>query len=108
MNAPDKLFLHPNYKGDIGASWLKFPITNEDVTYIRKDIADAMVESAEDHAYFAGQEKLREKLLEWAKERQAFYRKRADNIEDDSNPDVDYFYGKEYAFKEVIDKIESL
>ncbi len=26
---------------------------------------DEMVKSAEDHAYFAGQEKMREKLLEW-------------------------------------------
>lgn len=85
MNAPDKLFLHPNYKGDIGASWLNFPITNEDVTYIRKDA-----------------------LLEWAKERQAFYRKKADDIKDGSNPDGPFFYGKEGAFKELIGKIESL
>lgn len=36
--------------------------------YIRKDIVDETVEVAEDHAYFAGKEKLREALLEWAKE----------------------------------------
>lgn len=47
-------------------------------------------------------------LLEWAKERQAFYRKRGDDIEDDSNSEMAYFYGKEYAFRELIDKIESL
>ena len=37
MKAPDKIFLHPNYKGDVGASWLYFSITNKDVCYIRKD-----------------------------------------------------------------------
>lgn len=45
MKAPDKLFLHPNNKGDVGASWLKFSITNEDVCYIRKD---ALIEWAKE------------------------------------------------------------
>jgi len=37
MNAPDKLFLHPNHKGEVGANWLTFSLTNEDEAYIRKD-----------------------------------------------------------------------
>ena len=35
--APEKLYLHPTAKGNVGASWLIFPITNEDIEYIRKD-----------------------------------------------------------------------
>ena len=86
----------------------KYLQQEQPIEYIRKDIADEMVELAEDHAYFAGQEKLREKLLEWAKERQAYYCKRADDIDDDSNHEMVYFYGKESAFRELIGKIESL
>ena len=37
MKAPDKLYLHPNYKGEVGANWLTFSLINEDVCYIRKD-----------------------------------------------------------------------
>jgi len=35
--APDKLYLHPTAKGNVGASWLTFPLTNEDIEYTRKD-----------------------------------------------------------------------
>ena len=41
--APEKLYLHPNHKGEVGVSWLTFPLTNEDVEYIRKD---AFIEKA--------------------------------------------------------------
>jgi len=37
MKAPKKLYLHPTAKGKAGASWLTFPLTNEDIEYIRKD-----------------------------------------------------------------------
>jgi len=37
MEAPEKLYLHPTAKGNVGASWLTFPLTNEDIEYIRKD-----------------------------------------------------------------------
>ena len=37
MKAPDKLFLHPNYMGEVGANWLTFPLTEKDECYIRKD-----------------------------------------------------------------------
>ena len=35
--APEKLYLHPTAKGKVGASWLTFPLTNEDIEYIRTD-----------------------------------------------------------------------
>lgn len=35
--APEKLYLHPTAKGSVGASWLTFPLTNEDIEYVRKD-----------------------------------------------------------------------
>ena len=41
--APEKLYLHPTVKGKVGASWLTFPLTNEDVEYIR---TDAFIEKA--------------------------------------------------------------
>lgn len=42
-NTPEKLYLHPTAKGEVGASWLTFPLTDEDVKYIR---ADAFIEKA--------------------------------------------------------------
>lgn len=43
MKAPEKIYLHPTAKGEVGASWLTFPLTNEDVEYVR---ADALIEKA--------------------------------------------------------------
>jgi len=37
MEAPQKLYLHPTAKGEVGANWLTFQLTNEDIEYIRKD-----------------------------------------------------------------------
>ena len=45
MKAPEKLYLHPTAKGKVGASWLTFPLTNEDIEYVRKD---AFIEKAWD------------------------------------------------------------
>ena len=46
--------------------------TEDDIEYICKNIVDEMLEVAEDHAYLAGQEAMREKLIdkacEWLKE----------------------------------------
>jgi hypothetical protein len=47
---PEKLYLHPTAKGKVGASWLTFPLTNEDIEYIRKD---AFIEKAEEFIYSA-------------------------------------------------------
>lgn len=41
--APEKLYLHPTANGKVGASWLTFPLTNEDVEYIQ---TDAFIEKA--------------------------------------------------------------
>ena len=35
--APEKLYLHPTANGKVGASWLAFPLTDEDVEYNRTD-----------------------------------------------------------------------
>ena len=43
--APEKLYLHPTAKGNVGASWLIFPITHEDIEYTR---TDAFMEKAWD------------------------------------------------------------
>ena len=42
-SAPEKLYLHPTAKGNVGASWLTFPVTNEDIEYTR---TDAFIEKA--------------------------------------------------------------
>lgn len=62
MKAPDKLFRVNGWLTD------EYPPKAESyIEYIRKDIVDETIKTAEDHAYFAGREKLRETLLEWAK-----------------------------------------
>ena len=43
MEAPEKLYLHPTAKEDVGANWLTFQLTNEDVEYVSKD---AFIEKA--------------------------------------------------------------
>ena len=76
MKAPDKIYLQRNTTTDLyddfWPEWFEDTHhPDSDICYIRKDLADEMVKSAEDHAYFAGQENLREKLLEWAKSQKA-------------------------------------
>ena len=44
MKAPEKIYLHPNAKGEVGANWLTFQLTNEDVEYVSKD---AFIEKAQ-------------------------------------------------------------
>ena len=41
--APEKIYLRHNHKGDIGAGWLIFPLTNNDIEYTR---TDAFIEKA--------------------------------------------------------------
>ena len=40
---PEKLYLHPTAKGNVGASWLTFQLTDEDIEYTR---TDAIIEKA--------------------------------------------------------------
>ena len=73
MKVPDKIYIHRTiHLGLLSAS--EIDITGQDEQYIRKGLVDEMVKTAEDHAYFAGQEKLRGKLLEWAKEKAEDYK----------------------------------
>lgn len=37
MKAPKKIYLHPTAKGEVGASWLKFRLTDEDIEYTSTD-----------------------------------------------------------------------
>jgi len=67
------------------------------VEYIRKDIVDETIKTTEDHAYFAGQEKLRERLLEWAK--QCF------RLQDSGSW---YSKGAADAFSKLIDKLNEM
>lgn len=73
---PDKIWLHKDTKyntGDIVCGY-QYEFAQEIqcegienfVEYIRKDIVDDMLATAEDHAYFAGSENTREKLKEEA------------------------------------------
>ncbi len=43
-NVPEKIYLRHNHKGDIGAGWLIFPLTNDDIEYTR---TDAFIEKAD-------------------------------------------------------------
>ena len=93
---PDKIYLNtPKIQPELdNTTWdTKTYADCENVEYIRKDVVDEMVKSAEDHAFFAGQEKFREKLLEWANTMKRIC-KRAEPIEK--------------AYQTMIDKIESL
>lgn len=75
---------------------LKSKDAPNNIEYIRKDLVDEMLKTAEDHAFFAGRERLREKLLEWAKEQASITEK---------------LNGKGAmlkAWNTLIDKIESL
>ena len=65
MKAPENIYVRLE---NIGSSWDVSTLDNGGEKYIRKDIVDETIKTAEDHAYFAGQEKFREKLIEWAKE----------------------------------------
>jgi hypothetical protein len=43
MKVPEKLYLHPTASGNVGASWLSFPLTDKDIEYTR---TDAFIEKA--------------------------------------------------------------
>ena len=76
MKVPDKIYIHRTiHLGLLSAS--EIDITGQDEQYIRKDLVDEMVKSAEDHAYFAGRERFREEMLEWAKEKADDYKETA-------------------------------
>lgn len=47
MKAPNELYLHPNHKGEAGGNWLTFTLTNQDIKYIRADLAELTWEDIE-------------------------------------------------------------
>lgn len=60
MEAPEKLYLSKDlFRWSFGKASDK-----SDIEYIRKDVVDDMLATAEDHAYFAGSEHTREKLVD--------------------------------------------
>lgn len=65
---PDKILLVKDNIDDVVQDyWVLRNLTQyKDSEYIRKDIVDDMLKTAEDHAYFAGSEAMREKLIEKA------------------------------------------
>ena len=97
MKAPEKIY--------IGQATLQENVWQQercdDIEYIRKDISDETVETAEDHAYFAGKEKLREELLEWANETLEL----AAHTSPVTDKDV---IGYMHGIKAVIEKLKSL
>lgn len=100
MKAPNKIYLNRRHPEPY---WFKDKQLDSDVEYFCKDIVDETIKIAEDHAYFAGQEKFREKLTEWAKEK----------LEDlkgllDTDPYKEVYVGQCEVYKELIDKLNSI
>lgn len=107
MEAPEKIYIN-NYNGNDtwGNQWHTKPSTNPSTVsheYIRQDIHDETVETAEDHAYFAGQEKMREELLEWA---EGQYERLMNGFRREVFGLAERYMAD--AYKEVIEKIKSL
>lgn len=98
MRAPENVYVRLE---NIGSSWDVSTLDNGGEKYIRKDIVDETVKTAEDHAYFAGQEKFREKLIEWAS-------KSLGQVSDMGFDDGDVEHGYTRALQDIIDKINSL
>lgn len=100
MKEPDKLYLQPEVTFDPNNI---FGHRNSyDMEYIRKDVVDETINSAEDHAYFAGQEQFREKLLEWVKNKITEAEIAMDTADDPA------IWGQRNAFKQVLDKLNSI
>ncbi len=66
MEALEKIYLEKEKETNkIHWLWGRTPVVSslyEHIEYIRKDVVDDMLATAEDHAYFAGSEHIREKL----------------------------------------------
>ena len=97
MKAPDKIYLEPylNNPDKLHPSWYRDDVIGSGIEYIRKDIHDETVMSAEDHAYFAGKEKLREALLELINKK---LQESADRLD----------YGTNKAYAEILDKLNEM
>ncbi len=67
MKAPDKVYIRSRAFETPWPAYIDENANYGGEQYIRKDIVDETIKTAEEHAYFAGQEKFREELIEWAK-----------------------------------------
>lgn len=95
MKAPKKIYIQTNAGEAFSSKWTTIPFRDfENTEYIRKDIVDETIKTAEDHAYFAGQEKFREKLLKCINEIRAIPHENA--------------VARDLAFQEIINKINSI
>lgn len=90
---PDKIYLGIRDLGS-GYTYDLSLDNNGEQEYIRKDIVDETIKTAEDHAYFAGQEKFREKLLKCINEIRAIPHENA--------------ITRDLAFQEVVNKLNSM
>ena len=113
MEAPEKIFLPVvDEEGKRLLSTIWWPEDNRTqnekfvidvIPYIRKDIHDETIQTAEDHAMFAGREKMREELLEWAEGQYERlmngFRREVFGLAERNMAD---------AYKEFIEKIKSL
>lgn len=86
---PDKIYIQE------GAILRTENTYDNDVCYVRKDIVDDTIATAEDHAYFAGKEKMREELLEFVNKK---LQESADRLDFRANQ----------AYAEVFDKLNSM
>lgn len=91
MRAPENVYVRLE---NIGSSWDVSTLDNGGEKYIHKDVVDETIKTAEDHAYFAGQEKFREKLLKCINEIRAIPHENA--------------VARDLAFQEIINKINSI
>ena len=94
---PDKILISRDEDGKIHHSYWTTDqelVPFEDTIYIRKDIVDETIKTAEDHAYFAGQEKFREKLLKCINEIRAIPHENA--------------IVRDLTFQEVVNKLNSM
>lgn len=104
MKVPKNVFLakrldDPN---QLSPYWHDTQFLIDEIKYIRKDIVDETIKTAEDHAYFAGKEKMREELLEWAK-------KMKEQVSIGLNEyDMGEENGKAEMLNKLIEKIQSL
>lgn len=84
MEAPEKIYLNfgeitkeefekSNFDEFADVTWCQDKVFENDVEYIRKDIVDNMLKTAEDHAYFAGSEAMMENAVEWLNNNVASY-----------------------------------
>lgn len=73
-NLPEKIYLNfgeitkeefeeSSFDEFADITWCQDKVFENDVEYIRKDVVDDMLKTAEDHAYFAGSEAMREKIM---------------------------------------------